>query len=125
METAQLNLISLLLAMLCLVGQCFSLCKFLYLRQPPNSTLEGCSPYQNGVIWIEIDCAVRNQISEIRWFRKNTTGAVEDLELGNPKGILGEFERFSRYHHRDFFNQQYNPSYLGKYWCQVINITAA
>ena len=31
---------------------------------------------------------------------------------------------FSRYHDKDFFNQQYNSSYLGKYWCQVINTTA-
>ena len=31
---------------------------------------------------------------------------------------------WSRYHNKNFYNQQYNPSYLGKYWCQVINTTA-
>ena len=38
--------------------------------------------------------------------------------------LLGDFIWFSRYHDKDFFNQQYDPSYLGKYWCQVINTTA-
>ena len=61
---------------------------------------------------------------EIRWFRENTTGAVEDLGLGNPIGSPGSMHRFSMYHDSDFINQQYNPSYLGKYWCQVINTTA-
>ena len=60
---------------------------------------------------------------EIRWFRENTTGAVEDLGRGDPVGLLGS-DWYSRYHGNDFFNQQYNPSYLGKYWCQVINKTA-
>ena len=61
---------------------------------------------------------------EIRWFRENTTGAVEDLGLGNPIGSLGSMQWYSRYHNTDFIDQQYNPSYLGKYWCQVINTTA-
>ena len=61
---------------------------------------------------------------EIRWFRENTTGAVEDLGLGEPNGSLESMHWFSRYHNSDFINQQYNPSYLGKYWCQVINTTA-
>ena len=39
---------------------------------------------------------------------------------GEPDMSLGKIHWFSRYH----INQQYNPSYLGKYWCQVINTTA-
>ena len=61
---------------------------------------------------------------EIRWFRENTTGTVEDLGLGDPNQSQGNMHWYSRYHDSDFFNQQYNPSYLGKYWCQVINTTA-
>ena len=61
---------------------------------------------------------------EIRWLRENTTGVVEDLGLGEPNKSQGSMHWFSRYHNSDFFNQQYNPSYLGKYWCQVINTTA-
>ena len=68
---------------------------------------------------------MRNQTDEfeIRWFRENTTGAVEDLGHGDPEKILGT-DWISRYHANDFVYQQYNPSYLGKYWCQVINTTA-
>ena len=66
---------------------------------------------------------MRNQTNEfeIRWFRENTTGAVEDLGLGDY-----EFQKNMQLHSRlyHFFNQKYNPSYLGKYWCQVINTTA-
>ena len=61
---------------------------------------------------------------EIRWFRENTTGAVEDLGLGKPDRTQENMHWYSRYHDSDFFNQQYNSSYLGKYWCQVINTTA-
>ena len=61
---------------------------------------------------------------EIRWFRENTTGAVEDLGHGYPNKSQNNMFWFSRYHDKDFFNQQYNSSYLGKYWCQVINTTA-
>ena len=74
------------------------------------------------------DCVVRHQTNEfeIRWFRENISGVVEDLGIGNPDRSLGEgsMHWYSRYHDSDFFNQQYNPSYLGKYWCQVINTTA-
>ena len=49
---------------------------------------------------------------------------VEDLGHGYPNRSQGNMRWFSRYHDKDFFNQQYNPSYLGKYWCQVINTTA-
>ena len=59
----------------------------------------------------------------IKWFRENTTGAVEDLGLGDPVVQHG-IARYSRYHSTAFFNQPYSPSLLGKYWCQVINTTA-
>ena len=99
---------------------------FEYTWQPPSTTLNCCNPYQNGFITITLDCTVRNQTNEfeIRWFRENTAGAVEDLGLGDPDRSLGSMHWFSRYHNSDFINQQYNPSYLGKYWCQVINTTA-
>ena len=51
--------------------------------------------------------------------RENATGAVEDLGLGDPIDQL-DTDRISRYHDIEFFNQPYNPSLLGKYWCQVI-----
>ena len=59
----------------------------------------------------------------INWFRENTTGAVEDLGLGDPVNDLG-IDQFSSYHEAALFNQTYSPSLLGKYWCQVINTTA-
>ena len=68
---------------------------------------------------------MRHQINEfeIRWFRENTTGAVEGLGLGYNESLnSGNTQWLSRYH--GLLNQQYNPSYLGKYWCQVINTTA-
>ena len=105
-----------------LLGSC---CKLEYIRQPPN-TLH-CSPYNyNGTIETSLECVVRYQTNEfeIRWFRENTTGAVEDLGLGFPNNSQGGMHWYSRYHDSDFFSQQYNPSYLGKYWCQVINTTA-
>ena len=60
---------------------------------------------------------------EVRWFRENTTGAIEDLGLGYPDILLG-MEWISRYHDKAFRDQRYSPSLLGKYWCQVINTTA-
>ena len=59
----------------------------------------------------------------IKWFRENTTGAVEDLGLGDPVNALG-IDQLSTYHEAAFFKQPYSPSLLGKYWCQVINTTA-
>ena len=89
---------------------------------------QDCNPYGNNeIIKISLDCIVRVMLPdefEIRWFRENKTGAVEDLGHGFPNGSLGKRDWFSRYHESDFFNRQYNPSYLGKYWCQVINTTA-
>ena len=61
---------------------------------------------------------------EVRWFRENTAGAVEDLGLGDPDVQIGMIDWLSRYHNTALFNQLYSPSLLGKYWCQVINTTA-
>ena len=98
---------------------------FEYTQQPPSTTLNCCNPYQKGLIAITLECIVRHQTNEfeIHWFRENTTGAVEDLGLGDPNGSQGSMRLFSMYHGRNFMNQQYNPSYLGKYWCQVMNTT--
>ena len=63
-----------------------------------------------------------DQFIIIEWFRENTTGAVEDLGPGDYQQ-LGNYDRTSRYHKTAFTNQPYSPSLLGKYWCQVINIT--
>ena len=101
---------------------------FEYTRQPPSTTLNCCTPYDNGFIAITLECVVRYQTNEfeIRWFRKNTTGAVEDLGLGDPDKSQGKgsMHWFSLYHEKNFNRQKYNSSYLGKYWCQVINTTA-
>ena len=59
----------------------------------------------------------------IKWFRENTTGAVEDLGLGDPVNEHG-IDQLSTYHEAALLNQPYSPSLLGKYWCQVINTTA-
>ena len=63
---------------------------------------------------------------EIRWFKKNNTEEVVDLGLGNVQEIHTNMTREtrSRYHDYRFFNLAYNSSFLGKYWCQVINTTA-
>ena len=104
-------------------------CSFEYRRQPPSTTLSDCNPYDNNDrIVIVLECTVRrmDDISTtflIRWFRENTTGAVEDLGLGDPDQPLG-IDWFSRYHGTAFRTQPYSPSLLGKYWCQVINTTA-
>ena len=104
-------------------------CSFEYRAQPPSTTLQSCNPYNQGnVIRISLECTVRRQsgVSDqimIRWFRKNTTGAVEDLGLGDPV-MQRSNDWTSRYHEKAFLNQPYSPSLLGKYWCQVINTTA-
>ena len=104
-------------------------CSFEFRRQPPSTTLNDCNPYNNNDrIDIVLQCTVRRMdgISTafmIRWFRENTTGAVEDLGLGDPDVQQGR-DQTSRYHNTAFFNQPYSPSLLGKYWCQVINTTA-
>ena len=78
---------------------------------------------------MSLECVVRRQNGvtndcEIRWFRENTTGGVEDLGRGDPEVAQGENDWLSRYHNTKLFNQQYNPRFAGKYWCQVINTTA-
>ena len=69
-------------------------CSFEYLAQPPSTTLpEGCNPYdQNKIIHTLLECTVRSQSSvfEIKWFRKNTIGEVEDLGLGDYQPSYGD-----------------------------------
>ena len=108
-----------------MIGQC----RFEYRAQPPSSTVRDCNPYNgNLVIKISLECVARRQSGvmndfEIRWFRQNTTGGVEDLGRGDPDVRQGS-DWISRYHNTKLINQQYNPSFVGKYWCQVINTTA-
>ena len=108
-------------------------CSLQYTSQPPSTTLQCCDPYdEDQKIQIVLQCVVRSQsdVSDqfmIKWFRENTTGAVEDLGLGDPVKELPSIktiDRFSTYHEAALFNQPYSPSLLGKYWCQVINTTA-
>ena len=104
-------------------------CRFEYRTQPPASTVGGCNPYEgNNLIRISLECVVMKQTGvtddyEIRWFRQNTTGGVEDLGRGDPD-VAQDNTWMSRYHNTKLINQQYNPSFVGKYWCQVINTTA-
>ena len=104
------------------------LCRFEYRTQPPSSTVHGCNPYQDNIVRISLACVVRRQTGindsfEIRWYRKNTTEGVEDLGRGDPDQGQG-IDWVSRYHNTKLLNRQYNPSFVGKYWCQVINTTA-
>ena len=98
--------------------------------------MQDCNPYYtmdnlSYVIWTRLECTVRTQkelqgMFEIRWFKENNTEEVVDLGLGNVHAIHTNMtlETKSRYHSDRFFNRAYNPSFLGKYWCQVINTTA-
>ena len=108
-------------------------CTFQYTKQPPGQTIDACNPYdQSNVIKIEMECIVRtpkilNGTFKIRWFRVNTTGEMVDLGIGHPVFYFTYRDYLfitSRYHNTKFFSQQYNTSFLGKYWCQVINTTA-
>ena len=112
-------------------------CRFEYRRQPPSCAQltngEDCTPYMprtgpDARIRIELECVVKkkpgvNDSFEIRWFRENATGVLENLGRGDPDVAQGN-DWISRYHNIKLFNQQYNPSFAGKYWCQVINTTA-
>ena len=112
-------------------------CKFRYLRQPPTTTTDNCNPYQEYnqkyTIEISLECLILtkrnlNGTFQIKWFKENMTEDVVDLGLGFPEHQTiyssTEFITNSRYHDRLFLHQQYNPTFLGKYWCQVINTTA-
>ena len=109
-------------------------CTFQYVRQPPSTTIQDCDPYDTlNFTRITIDCIIRipkgtSIMSEIRWFMENTTGFVVNLGNGNEhiQTLPNTMDLLvtSRYHDTKFNNQQYNPSFLGKYWCQVINTTA-
>ena len=112
-------------------------CKFSYLKQPPTTTTDNCNPYQEYnkkyTIKITMECSILaktnlNGTFQIKWFKENKTGRLVDLGLGFPEHQMMhstmDFIINSRYHDRLFLHQQYNPSFLGKYWCQVINTTA-
>ena len=113
-------------------------CTFQYVRQPPSNTIQDCDPYdQENRIRITLQCIVRTQDNlngtyKIKWFLKNTNGhAAVDLGIGSPityfsspQGSSRFYDTISTYHNKNFLRQQYNPSFLGKYWCQVINTTA-
>ena len=115
----QLNCLRVCMLM---IGQC----RFEYVTQPSSSTVNGCNPYQGNTIQISLECIVRmltgiNDLIEIRWFRQNTTGGVKDL---GRRFVVKVRELWkSQCHITGVFNQ-YNPSLIGKYWCQVINTTA-
>ena len=107
-----------------MIGQC----RFEYRTQPPSSIVYDCNPYRGNTVRISLGCVVRRQINvtdnyKIRWFRQNTTGGVEDLGRGNLDEALDN-DWLSRYRITELLNQQYNSSFAGKYWCQVINTTA-
>ena len=106
---------------------------FQYVRQPSSTTIQGCDPYdQDGRIRIRLQCAVKvhnNFTLEIRWFQENTVGEVVNLGRGQPDNLISlPFTMFSEavsiYHNNKLLGNQYNSSFLGKYWCQVINTTA-
>ena len=68
-------------------------CTFEYTQQPPSTTIDNCNPYMgpmdNIIIRTSLECRVRRQTGvtdrfNIKWFRENTTGAVEDLGTGSP-----------------------------------------
>ena len=112
-------------------------CKFLYLKQPPTTTTDNCNPYQeyneNYTIEISMECLIvtktnLNGTFQIKWFKENKTGSLVDLGLGFPEHRTThntmDFIINSRYHDILFLHQEYNTSFLGKYWCQVINTTA-
>ena len=121
--------------------KCFFLlkeqCKFLYLKQPLTMTADNCNPYKEHneryQIEITMECSIiakknLNGTFQIEWFKENITEDLVNLGLGFPEHQTThsstEFITNSRYHDRLFLHKQYNPSFLGKYWCQVINTTA-
>ena len=92
--------------------------------------MSDCNPYDNNnnitIIVLVLECVVRivDGISDeefrIRWFHiENTTGALAELGLGHSSVQGNDWSSSST-----FSNQPYDPSLLGKYWCQVFNTTA-
>ena len=50
---------------------------------------------QGNIVRISLECTVRRQTGindsfEIRWYRENTSGEVEDLGQGDPDTALGQ-----------------------------------
>ena len=106
---------------------------FQYEKQPPSTTIQDCDPYdQDGRIRIKLQCIVKvhnNSTFEIRWFQENTVGEIVNLGRGQPDNLISIpnnmfSEAVSTYHNNKLLGNQYNSSFLGKYWCQVINTTA-
>ena len=59
-------------------------CRIEYYSQPPLTTICDCNPFNNTYIVISLECGVRswNGVTdqfEIRWFRENTSGAIDNL----------------------------------------------
>ena len=107
-------------------------CLFEYVKQPPSTTIQDCSPYSsNDILHVPVQCTVRtrNHLQyygdyKINWFKESTPGNVVNQGEGyysqEPITTATRINISSTY----FFSQQYNTSFLGKYWCQVINTTA-
>ena len=119
-STGDKIIILLLLVLIC-SGYSYTECRFEYRKQPPSyaQLTDGgdCNPYMmilmspGAKIKILLECVVRRQPGvndsfEIRWFRKNTTGGVEDLGRGDPDMALGDVDWSSRYHNTKLFNHQ-------------------
>ena len=103
--------------------------------QPPSTTVDNCNPYETvNRILISLQCIVRTKTSlngtyEIRWCKENDTSIVNlgrwspEIYSSVSNTMYMYINTISTYHLKQV-TQQYNPSFLGKYWCQVINTTA-
>ena len=102
--------------------------------QPPSTT-DNCNPYKTAIhIPICLQCIVRTKTSlngtyEIRWFKENDTSIV-NLGRWSPEKYSLVFNTMYMYinttstYRLKQVTQQYNSSFRGKYWCQVINTAA-
>ena len=103
--------------------------------QPPSTTLDNCNPYETTTgIPISLQCIVRTKTSlngtyKIRWFKENDTSNVNlgrwspEIYSSVSNTIYMYINTTSTYRFKQV-TQQNNSSFLGKYWCQVINTTA-
>lgn len=105
---------------------CTGRCKFEYIRQPVTAL--SCNPfdsqYQPPRVSLKLECEVRKNGGggggsfDIEWFRRNSTGIVENL-IGATK-VTSQSPLMKRSVF-NFSNQTYTPSLVGEYWCQVTN----
>ena len=105
-------------------------CQYQYSKQPPSTTLSGCTPYApvgtDSVFFFLLECTVvissRDTPSyEIRWFRESKEGVVTDLGRSTHIATIANTthsQQLSQY--RELINQPYNAQWLGRYWCQPI-----